>query len=149
MTNSFPPMDFSAAGTVSENAVLHDGTWAELSRGSFRFTGEDGSLGYRKGRDYDLVLAMPGERGHAVQIVAGGEPCPYSSVASFERNWERVADKTSVERLLKDRCSFAWGESEEHSGPHMCGLQPGHEGQHECIGPTCHAYRPADNEGKD
>jgi hypothetical protein len=55
----------------------------------YRFIGEDGSLGYRHGRIYRLVLAVPGH-GWPIEIIDGGQFCPYDSEEAFSRNWEPV-----------------------------------------------------------
>lgn len=55
-----------------------------------RFIGEDGSMGYRKGQEYELRLVSPGTIGVlAVQRTSdGGGLCPYGSEGAFLRNWE-------------------------------------------------------------
>ena len=49
-----------------------------------KFIGEDGSLGYRKGEVYRLVI--DGNK------IREPRPCPYSSVEAFLANWEPVEE---------------------------------------------------------
>lgn len=51
------------------------------------FKGEDGSLGYKNGKTYELVI-----KGN--QIIKP-EKCPYRSVEAFLRNWEPVMDTSN------------------------------------------------------
>lgn len=55
----------------------------------FRFIGEDGSLGYRKGKIYMLELRGRGMTELGV-IIDAPVRCPYSSWEAFFENWERV-----------------------------------------------------------
>lgn len=68
----------------------------EREHAEYRFIGTDGSLGYRKGQVYVLVVDRPGEK-YPVQIVGGGVPCPYSSEAAFRENWEQATGTTPPE----------------------------------------------------
>ena len=54
----------------------------------FRFTGMDGSLGYKHGRIYCLQIVGRGAF-TAIKIEAP-IPCPYDSWEKFFENWERV-----------------------------------------------------------
>jgi hypothetical protein len=51
------------------------------------FIGEDGSMGYRTGRIYSLIV-----QGCRVDRLEnpGTDPCPYASVESFLRNWSEI-----------------------------------------------------------
>lgn len=53
-----------------------------------RFTGQDGSLGYRHGQVYHLDVRT-NLRGDKPRIVRP-RPCPYGSWAAFWANWEMV-----------------------------------------------------------
>ena len=49
-----------------------------------QFIGDDGSLGYHRGQVYDLrVVGVNRPR------IESPHPCPYGSVAAFQRNWRR------------------------------------------------------------
>ena len=53
----------------------------------FRFTGEDGSLGYRNGKVYLLEVELMNAN---MPTITTPKFCPYSSWESFLDNWERV-----------------------------------------------------------
>jgi hypothetical protein len=53
--------------------------------GLFRFKGEDGSLGYRKGRIYRLKIT-----GWQIICIQLPYRCPYDSWELFFENWEKV-----------------------------------------------------------
>lgn len=52
------------------------------------FIGADGSLGYRHGQVYDLVLS-----GGEHPTIVRPRPCPYGSWAAFWRNWRQVEQR--------------------------------------------------------
>lgn len=61
------------------------------------FTGEDGSLGYRRDQQYDLlVVALPhpwlNYRGSQIQVMRldGTGACPYRNIVTFLQNWTKV-----------------------------------------------------------
>lgn len=58
------------------------------------FQGQDGSLGYRTGREYDLELIFSPRKGQPTRVVIfpnGNQiPCPYESFTSFLKNWGNV-----------------------------------------------------------
>ncbi len=66
-----------------------------------KFIGEDGSLGYKNGREYILeVEATSGfKTGHTIEISRedGGGFCPYKNIETFLENW------TDIKVLAKDR----------------------------------------------
>lgn len=73
-----------------------------------KFTGTDGSLGYRYGRVYTLRVREPGQR-WPVEIVGGGTPCPYSSRQKFRENWQaqgEVGDSMNVHEGLRERLAI-------------------------------------------
>jgi hypothetical protein len=49
------------------------------------FTGEDGSLGYKKGEEHELYLIR-----NKIARPYGGGVCPYGSVEAFLKNWDNV-----------------------------------------------------------
>lgn len=73
-----------------------------LKDGVYRFVGEDGSLGYRKGSLYVLKLS----RGRYARVVIrestgievpNGLPCPYGSETAFRANWVEVVPTEGTE----------------------------------------------------
>jgi hypothetical protein len=60
-----------------------------------RFVGEDGSLGYRHGKEYTLKVsegvffyALKVERTGLQKFMYGAGACPYKTVDSFKKNWQ-------------------------------------------------------------
>lgn len=72
-------------GAVDEEGFMKLGSQA-------RFIGEDGSLGYQKGRVYELVVVEDSRPGRFITIsrLDGSGKCPYASLESFMRNWEPI-----------------------------------------------------------
>ena len=58
--------------------------------GLYRFTGTDGSLGYRTGNRYRLSITLVTQNGVQHIWVTFPFQCPYSSTESFYANWEKV-----------------------------------------------------------
>lgn len=52
------------------------------------FTGQDGSMGYEKGRTYTLKVRSV--QGVSVQRLDGTGKCPYQSLSAFLANWDQV-----------------------------------------------------------
>lgn len=50
-----------------------------------RFTGADGSLGFRTGRVYDLVVRYEGDGRVSITMPVR---CPYRSWVTFWQNWQ-------------------------------------------------------------
>lgn len=69
-------------------------------RARLRFTGTDGSLGYRNGKVYDLRIQRIAGAEHPITIRrrTGFGLCPYRSEQAFWANWEPV----SAERKPED-----------------------------------------------
>jgi hypothetical protein len=56
-----------------------------------RFKGEEGSMGYKNDRVYDLrVIMNPGKFNLHIENLDGTQQCPYSSIYSFLNNWDLV-----------------------------------------------------------
>lgn len=71
-----------------------------IERGTYRFDGLDGSLGYRAGREYALTIRRPSTfPGADLDIIAGGSPCPYTE-AGFRRNWSRGVSRVVVNVVM-------------------------------------------------
>ena len=53
-----------------------------------KFTGEDGSLGYKNGTEYELVVS----RGDEIEIHRGNNAgiCIYESLIAFFINWNNI-----------------------------------------------------------
>jgi len=62
----------------------------------YRFIGQDGSMGYRNGKVYRVVIVD--ERYDGSLLIAAGNwftlwskpTIPYNSKEAFERNWQKV-----------------------------------------------------------
>ncbi len=61
------------------------------------FTGEDGSLGYKRGDRYDLrIVALPhpwlNYRGSQIQVMRLDMTgvCPYRNIVTFLQNWDHI-----------------------------------------------------------
>lgn len=54
-----------------------------------RFIGQDGSIGYRTGQLYDLMIVKVNLFSDRPLIIFP-QRCPYGSWAAFWRNWEEV-----------------------------------------------------------
>lgn len=55
-----------------------------------RFIGKDGSLGYRTGQIYRLIERPYKNYPIAISQPDGSGLCPYSSLESFNKNWEDI-----------------------------------------------------------
>lgn len=60
-----------------------------------KFRGTDGSMGFKKGLNYNLSFDMPNWYDHEVQVVitTTTKPtlsCPYSSIYTFFDNWTDI-----------------------------------------------------------
>jgi len=60
------------------------------------FTGEDGSLGYKRGDRYDLhiiAIQQPWVHGGAqihIMRLDGSGMCPYRNIVTFLQNWDNI-----------------------------------------------------------
>jgi hypothetical protein len=61
-------------------------------RSKFTFKGQDGSMGYVHGREYDLEVELGGFWPYMIypQRSSGADPCAYESKQKFEENWIRT-----------------------------------------------------------
>ena len=73
-----------------------------------QFIGEDGSLGYTKGKVYPLIISKLGwfsrvMRGVTLEIVGvdGKGYCPYESEWSFYKNWSVVPEGKYMVKIEK------------------------------------------------
>lgn len=56
--------------------------------GAFRFIGQDGSMGLKRGTVYIVkVMTISAEGTLRAEILRIGFRCPYSSWATFRQNW--------------------------------------------------------------
>lgn len=53
-----------------------------------KFIGQDGSMGFRRGRVYNLEVA--GGRGRRPPVIVWPVRCPYGSWDAFYANWQKV-----------------------------------------------------------
>lgn len=79
------------------------------------FIGKDGSLGYRNGRVYSLLLNVyPGDKSILMRECGGGYPgCEYSNEKMFLRNW------TIVRHVLTEKTRNGlvnWEKFKKHDG---------------------------------
>lgn len=82
-----------------------------------RFTGRDGSVGYRKGHVYDLAVQV--DRWSGVVKIRSPRPVPYLSWDAFWENWEHVpspAPSPSVPRQLDEAAVAAYLERATAAG---------------------------------
>jgi hypothetical protein len=57
------------------------------------FTGEDGSMGYRTGKEYTLKVSGFLGGGSTIKIIPlekGVFPCPYAGISTFLKNWNNI-----------------------------------------------------------
>jgi hypothetical protein len=61
----------------------------------FIFIGDDGSLGYKHGKEYNLVFDISKDKCLTIfpDINSGAQVCIYSSWNSFKNNWIRKYDR--------------------------------------------------------
>ena len=57
------------------------------------FTGEDGSCGYKNGKEYKLIINHTEKGRGLIEIVSHGNSegyCTYNSMHAFMNNWDNV-----------------------------------------------------------
>lgn len=57
---------------------------------SATFIGTDGSLGYRRGQRYRLVVNEDTTRAGRVLEIVSPVKCPYANLSAFLRNWQSL-----------------------------------------------------------
>lgn len=57
------------------------------------FTGQDGSCGYKKDKEYNLKINHTNNGRGIIKItpeVVGAQACSYNSIIAFMRNWNNI-----------------------------------------------------------
>ncbi len=72
-----------------------------------RFIGLDGSINYRHGQTYDLIVETDDRGpGVTVRLKDGSGSCPYDNVFAFLKNWNPVVDQVADPAMPGDNRTF-------------------------------------------